>query len=179
MTTAPAGPVTCCLKPQKVAGRASPRHAADVCQSEWGMRVADVADVHVSAAESEVTAQDVHAALVPLKHSDQTGEWENATLCLLPGDQPPHPRHHPRHPSFSPCSFSCGLLCVPPPFQGSFCAGMISFLPLIFGSKGTLVSRLWRRPLIHNYSASHRRTRCTSLISSLLLPPSFMQRGCV
>lgn len=96
----------------------------------------------------------------------------------------PAPQHHV---SSSPCTFSCRLLrSIPftlsqlalPPFRDHYMLEW-SFLPLISSTKGTLVILLCRRLLIHNYWASHRRTRCISLISLLLLPPSFMQRGSV
>lgn len=76
---------------------------------------------------------------------------------------------HPPHP----------FPARPSPFQGSLYAGMISSLPLISSTKGALVISRCRCLLIHNYLASHRRTRCTFLISFVLLPPSFMQRGSV
>lgn len=43
----------------------------------------------------------------------------------------------------------------------------LSAPPVFFSTKGTLVNSLCLLLLIHNYLASHRRTRCTSLISLL------------
>lgn len=48
---------------------------------------------------------------------------------------------------------------------------------LILSTKGTLVNLHCLPLLIHNYSASHRRTTCTLLISSLFLPPLLMHKG--
>lgn len=80
------------------------------CLSEW------VAETCTSGPRSQrFTAQDVHAVLVPLKHSDQTGEWENATLCLIPGDQPPPPTLATTPAILhSPLALSAAVYCVPP-----------------------------------------------------------------
>lgn len=79
-----------------------------------------------------------------------------------------------------PAAFSLPSWLTLPPFRDHYVVELyLSASLLIFSTKGTLVILLCLLPLIHNYLASHRRTRCISLISSLSVPPLFMQKGCI
>lgn len=84
-----------------------------------------------------------------------------------------------------PCCILFASVTHPSPFLGSLYCRIIQvffffFLPLlILSTEGTLVNLPCPLLLIHNYSASHRRTRCTMLISLLLLPPLLMQKGLI
>lgn len=72
---------------------------------------------------------------------------------------------------FSPsihCCISLASIALPPFWNNHIELYLSASLP-IFSTKGALVNTLCLLLLIHNYLASHRRRRCTSLISSLLL----------
>jgi len=83
------------------------------------------------------------------------------------------------HLCCSVCSLLLSLcLCDSPrsPFWDCYAAEFyLSVYILIFGTKGILESSLCL--LLPNYETSPRRTRRTLLISSLLLPTLFMQKG--
>lgn len=79
-----------------------------------------------------------------------------------------------------PAAFSLPPWLTLPPLWDHYIVELyLSASLLIFSTKGTLANSLCLLLLIHNYLPSHRRTRCTSLISWLLLPPLLMHKGLI